>query len=374
MQYRLEKIPVETPAPTATLSRSVDGRGEELLDTLSRRRASSEDRRLTAGELRVHHVSPEGVTLAWESSGGPRPVGGELLDVLRRWTGWGRREFMHRLYESPGSTRRRFERAVEERGESWGGFFVRLLEGRVRALLPGDYRPVDHLEAASAFRDECVRWRQRGVDVRLASCEESHGDLFLAACAPSLAAEVTEGDWLYAGLALANSECSPEPLEVRPRIYRAVCANGAIAQEAEAEGFEIRKSEFPHPTPAVCLAEPRSFRERLAHSFELAFRPERVEREAAIDRAASRATLVNPFEHVQHLVARDLLSEDERDLVQRLFEEESDSSLYGLANAVTAAAHTRLRARPRRASALEQLGGAIARGDVGPPVGAPVWV
>ena len=374
MQYRLNRVPVQPPAPTASLSRTIDQSADELIDTLKLRRERAEDVRLDAGDLRGVEVSPDQIALSWRGSGGRLPVAGDFLEEIRRWTGHGRREFLHQLYESPRSLERRFERALEERGDSWGGFFVRTLDHRVRAVLPAGYLPFDHLEAAAAFRDECALWRERGVDVRLASCEESGGDLFLAACAPSLAGEVTEGDWLYAGIALANSECSIESIEVRPRIYRAVCANGAIAQEAEAEGFEIHKIEAPGRGPGVVHADHARFRERLTRAFELAFHSERVEREAAISRLAIDATIANPYEHLQHLVARGLLDEEERDLAQRLFVDESDLSLYGLANAVTASAHSCLRGSPRRASALEHLGGEIVRGEHGPPVGVPVWV
>jgi len=90
--------------------------------------------------------------------------------------------------------------------------------------------------------------------------------------------------------------------------------------------------------------------------------------------AAPTARLASPFEHLQHLVARGLLAEGERDAARLLFDEGRDASLYGLANAVTAAAHGRRRGSElRRALALERLGAEIVRGDHGPPVGAPVF-
>ena len=83
---------------------------------------------------------------------------------------------------------------------------------------------------------------------------------------------------------------------------------------------------------------------------------------------------MSPFEHLQHLVAQGLLTEDERDAAQRLFAESNEASLYGLANAVTAAAHGQRGADPHRAARLERLGAEIVRGDHGPPVGVPVRV
>ena len=198
----------------------------------------------------------------------------------------------------------------------------------------------------------------------------------ITACAPSLAAEVNTDDWLYAGIALANSECTSASTEVRPRIYRVVCANGAIAQEAEAEGFAIEKLQQPTVMAKigsfVGLQQP--FGKKLENAFDLAFRPERVEREAAIGRNASNAVIINPYEHLAHLVASGQLTEDERDLARRLFEQQGDQSLYGLSNAITAAAHrSRGDTQLRRSFGLEQLGGELARGEHGPPIGAPVY-
>ncbi len=374
MRYRLDGLPVQLAAPTARLAEATPKDAPDLLEALAARRARSEDVRLSRGELHATRVAPgRRISFVFPGSGGERPAAEGLIEGLRRWVGLSQKDFVHELHESPATLGRRLEAALEERGDR--GFFVRLEEGRVRAILPPEYRPLDHVEAASAFRDACERWRRAGVDVWIETCEEDGDELLLAAVAPSLAAEVREGDWLYAGIVLANSECGPEPLEARPRIYRVACANGAIAQEAEAEGFEVQKV----PAPAPCRPEEAPilacFRERLVRAFDLAFRPERVEHEAAVGRAAALSSLASPFEHLQHVVAQGLLTEEERDAARRLFEEERDASLYGLANAVTAAAHGRRRQTElRRAFALERLGAEIARGDHGPPIGVPVHV
>lgn len=372
MQYRLDGLPLQSPARSALLATGIEGDAPDLLEVEAHRRELREDSRVTAGELRVADVSPTWIALRFPGSGNARPVSEDLVPEIRRWVGLGRRQFVHERLESPGTLRRRIERALEERGDSWGGFFLRLEEGCLRAILPHGYEPLDNVEAATAFSHECGRWRIRGVDVRIETCDWSQGDLFLAACAPSLAAEVREGDWLYGGIALSNSESSTTSLEVMPRIYRAVCANGAMTQEAEAEGFEIRK--IPEHTPVAGDVPRAEFGERLARAFDLAFRPDRVEHEAAVDRAAAASTLTSPFEHLEHLVARGLLRHEERDLAQRLFEVGDDASLYGLANAVTAAAHRARLDDFHRGSALEHLGAQIARGEHGPPVGVPVYV
>lgn len=379
MRYRLKDVPVQVPAPTAFLAQDRSLGTSDLLETLANRRKRAEDIRLSPGGLQVSEVAPRGISLRWSGSVAEQPVAVDFLHELGRWAGVSRRDFMQSLHESPVTLQSRIDSAIEERGDSWGGFFVRLEGGQVRGILPHDYQPLDHLEAATAFAEECARWRRSGVDVRVDLCEESLGDLSLAACAPSLAAEVRQGDWLYAGIALSNSEWTTAALEVKPRIYRAVCANGAISQEAEAEGFEIRKvpepARSPHaPEPAPLVNRLKGFRQKLAQAFDLAFRPERVEHEASVNQAAASSVLVSPFEHLQHLVAQGLLSEEERDVAQRLFAGSDDSSLYGLANAVTAAAHGQRRADPRRAAFLERLGAEIVRGEHGPPVGVPVWV
>ncbi len=209
---------------------------------------------------------------------------------------------------------------------------------------------VDVLEATvDLLRD--VPWQ-----IHVDYCAEDDGDVRLAVVAHDLGRDVTQGDEVRAGLHLETSSSGAFPTVVCERVFRVVCANGALLESEHTQAATLASADW---RPALAEVVARSFSAR------------GLDRDAARFRAATRQMLVAPYEVLCHLVARRVISDAEQAAIQREFDRAGDATQYGLINAVTRVAG-RLREDDdwRRSMELERLGGEILRGDHQPPVGA----
>ncbi len=251
--------------------------------------------------------------------------------------------------------------------DAQGEVLVRLEQGRVRAILPGEIRLVDTLE----LLDRAVeKMAQLPVPVRIEHCEAEDGELYLTAVAPDLAREMSEGDYLYGGFFLATSETTLMDTEASVRIYRVACANGALVDAAEGQRLAL-----PRVVKAGEADPYAGWEEKLDRVIARSFDGGDLGTESRRFRATANQILATPYELLLHLRAQDLISEEEQARIQRAFNEGRDESMFALINAVTQTAHHhRDRDDWARAFAIERLGGEILRGDHQPPVLDPVLV
>jgi len=199
----------------------------------------------------------------------------------------------------------------------------------------------------------------RAVEIEHAVWDD--GEFHLTAIAPTIANEVREGDYVYAGFFLDHNPAQATQAGVR--IYRVACQNGMLADEAEGQQIEFASAQ-PPPGWKYELSEV------IAQSFEGGCLDEQTKRL----RATVDEMLTSPFEFLIHLAAQGLIDDDEHSGIQREFERAGDYTLYGLVNAVTAVAHGHRSASDwQRALGIERLGGEIAGGDHQPPIGSPVF-
>ena len=200
-----------------------------------------------------------------------------------------------------------------------------------------------------------------GHDLRVEHAVWSDGEFHLTAFAPGIANEVGVGDYVYAGFFLAHA---PEAdTEAGVRIYRVACQNGALTDEVEGQ-----RIEFASKRP------PLRWRHKLKRVVEKSFDGGCLDEQAQRLRVTLEEMLPTPYEYLIHLVAQELITDEEREKIQREFDRAGDATLYGLVNAVTRIAHDhRSQAAWRRAIEIERLGGEIAAGDHQPPIGSPVF-
>ena len=184
-------------------------------------------------------------------------------------------------------------------------------------------------------------------------CHEAAGDLHLSVAAAGRGHSVVPGDEIRGGLFVRNSETRRFETLICTRLYRVVCANGALVECDKEQSFAIPVAGPPtgwreHVRPVVR----RSFDER---ALKLDFT--RFE-------ATAGQMLVTPYEFLCHLAARQVITDDEQAEIQAIFDENADCTMYGLINAVTQSAHAH-RASDEwvRAFQIERLAGEILRGD-----------
>jgi len=197
------------------------------------------------------------------------------------------------------------------------------------------------------------------LEIEVDYCVEFDGDVRLAVIARDLARDMSLGDSVRAGLSLEMSGGGAFPARACERLFRVVCANGAIVQFERGQSATLQAS---------------SWRPQLESVVARSFSADGLDRDAARFRATTRQMLVAPYELLCHLAARRIVSDDEQSAIQREFDAAGDATMYGFINAVTRVAG-RLRESDawKRSIELERLGGAILRGDHQPPVSEPAY-
>ena len=89
----------------------------------------------------------------------------------------------------------------------------------------------------------------RSLEIRLLACEFEPGPdgfLCIAATSASVEGEVTPGDWVQAGMAALRDR--DQPVRISQRIFRRVCANGAIVSVRE---IDYRSTEIANAGEVV---------------------------------------------------------------------------------------------------------------------------
>lgn len=104
---------------------------------------------------------------------------------------------------------------------------VRTVHGSVRGFLSNRYRRLDSYDLLDATLPELM---DRGFQP--ISTELTFERLYVKAVTPRLQAEVKRGDVVQFGIVISNSDVGAGSVRVEPLIFRLVCTNGAIAENA----------------------------------------------------------------------------------------------------------------------------------------------
>ena len=107
---------------------------------------------------------------------------------------------------------------------------LRTLDGSARAYLSNRYRRIDNIDIAGVTLPILG-----GLpDIRFESCQITESRMYIKAVNPRLQAEVSPGDIVQAGVIISNSEVGLGSVSIQPLIYRLVCSNGMVVNEAAA--------------------------------------------------------------------------------------------------------------------------------------------
>ena len=224
-----------------------------------------------------------------------------------------------------------FQREPEQR-------MIRTMDGRARAFLSNRYRRIDNLDIARVVLP--IIGEMEGA--RFESCEITDDRMYLKVVNPRLQAEVVPGDIVQAGIMISNSETGLGAVNIQPLIYRLVCSNGMVVNEAGTRRAHIGRVNtmdvnFALYSQQTLDAEDRAFVLKIQDTVR-----------AAVDEARFSTVLERMRESKQaQLNTQDLpglvklagssfgiLEEEGKGVLQHLIED-GDFTLYGLANAVT---------------------------------------
>ena len=246
-----------------------------------------------------------------------------------------------------------FQREPEQR-------MIRTIDGRARAFLSNRYHRIDNLDIARVTLPIIAEI----PDARYESCQLTDDFLYIKVVSPRLIAEVTPGDIVQGGVLISNSETGLGAVNVQPLVYRLVCRNGMVVNDARARRrhvgrAEITEDDFQIYSQETLAADDKAFIMKLQDTVRAAVTEARFaqtvnkmreSKEVKLDTSALPAV-------VKLASSRFGITEDESKGVFQHLIEDADYTLFGLANAVTR--HSQDVESYDRATKLEEIGYSI---------------
>jgi hypothetical protein len=212
---------------------------------------------------------------------------------------------------------------------------VRTLDGTARAFLSDRYRRIDNYEIARTV----LPLISEMPDARVESCEVTENRMYLKVVNPRLEAEVTKGDVVQAGIVISNSEVGLGSVSVMPLVYRLVCTNGMIINDAGQRKYHVGRqndSDWELFSDETLALDDRAFMAKLADIVRTAVDAARFAVVVDKLREAAAAKFTAPVTDVVELTSnRYGFTKNESDGILQHLIEGGDLSLWGLGNAVT---------------------------------------
>ena len=106
---------------------------------------------------------------------------------------------------------------------------IRTIEGTARAFLSNRYRRIDNLDIASIV----LPVLQDMEGMHFESCQLTESRMYIKVVNTRLEAEVVPGDIVQSGIIISNSEVGLGSVNIQPLVYRLVCSNGMVVNDAQ---------------------------------------------------------------------------------------------------------------------------------------------
>ena len=104
---------------------------------------------------------------------------------------------------------------------------VRTLDGTARAFLSDRYRRIDNYDIADSVLPILSEY-----NVSFVSNEVTDQKMYIKVVNERLTKEVKPGDYVQSGVIVTNSEVGMGTVTIRPLLYRLVCTNGMVVNDA----------------------------------------------------------------------------------------------------------------------------------------------
>lgn len=238
---------------------------------------------------------------------------------------------------------------------------VRCLRGNARAYLSNRYRRLDNWDVAESV----LPVLSEIPEIRVESANVTETRMYIKAVFPRVQAEVKPGDVVQAGVTISNSEVGFASTSVQPLIYRLVCSNGMVVNDAAARRYHIGKNTGGEGEDVYALfsdetlkQDDKAFLMKLEDTVRGILNEEKF---GAIVRRMQEASEhkieKSPVEAVELLSNQFQLQNKEKESVLTHLLQGNDLSKWGMVNAVTRASQDV--EDYDRASELERFGGQV---------------
>ena len=237
---------------------------------------------------------------------------------------------------------------------------VRTIDGTARAFLSNRYRRIDNLDIAGIV----LPVLQEMEGMHFESCQLTDSRMYIKVVNTRLEAEVVPGDIVQSGIIISNSEVGLGSVSIQPLVYRLVCSNGMVVNEAATRRNHVGRvtdsgENFSVYSQATLDAEDKAFVMKIQDTVRAAVEEARFSQVVGKMQEAKAAQMdTHDVPAVVKLASKEfhITDSESTGVLQRLIES-NDLTLYGLSNAVTR--HSQDVESYDRASELESIGYSI---------------
>jgi len=216
---------------------------------------------------------------------------------------------------------------------------IRTLDGTARAFLSDRYRRIDNFEIAQHVLPIIADMPQAFVE----SCEITDERMYIKVVNQRLTAEVTPGDVVQSGMLITNSEVGLGSMTVQPLVYRLVCTNGMVVNDARTRKYHVGRGneaseDFTLYSDETLKADDNALMMKIQDTVRAVVDQSRFDKVVEMMRQAKEAKIVTA--NIPAMVV-ELGSEDfgytkkEGEGILDYLIRGGDLSLYGYANAAT---------------------------------------
>lgn len=234
---------------------------------------------------------------------------------------------------------------------------LRTMGGTARAFLSNRYRRIDNLEIAKVVLP--IIGQIQGA--RFESCQITDSRMYIKVVNTRLEAEVVPGDIVQAGVIISNSEVGQGSVCIQPLVYRLVCSNGMIINDAQTRKNHVGRvnnseESFLLYSEETLAAEDHAFVLKIQDTVKAAVDEARFSQVVGLMQAAKQAPMnTQDVPGIVRLTSKEFhITEDESTGVLQHLIEGKDLTLYGLSNAITR--HSQDVESYDRATELESIG------------------
>jgi len=207
---------------------------------------------------------------------------------------------------------------------------IRILDGKIRAILSDRYRIMDNYDVIFLALDE---FKQKEI-IEIHSADLTETMLYLKAIDRTLTAGIRNDDLVSGGLIIRNSEVGASSLRVEPFILRQVCSNGLIATQTLRKvhlGRQMDEGAIDWSDETKEL-EDRALWAKVRDVIRATFDKQIFESWVEKLRESTEIVIEKPIKAVNNIARLIGLSEEKKNQLLMHF---SEHTKYGLINAVT---------------------------------------
>lgn len=215
---------------------------------------------------------------------------------------------------------------------------IRTLDGNARAFLSDRYRRIDNFEIAETVLPIIADIPQ----ARIESCEITDERMYLKVVNPRLTSEVTPGDVVQSGILITNSEVGLGSMAIQPLVYRLVCSNGMVINDAATRRYHIGRGnqageDYQLYSDETLQADDRALMMKVRDTVRAVVDQTRFDKVVEMMRQAKDAKIVTAnIPQMVELAGTDFgYTKKEGEGILDYLIRGGDLSLYGMSNAVT---------------------------------------